>query len=124
MIAYKVFSKSWNGNSLTSCMMVGIPLIQTYYPNIKATANIGGFLCFKRKKDAIEFSHCNSLHEVWRVEVEENVRLPSRRVGVGCNAKSCTLLWRGMFTHPATTYAAWPEGTIAYRCVTPREKVE
>ncbi len=122
MIAYKVVVKGNEGH-LVSYTATG-SLAQTYKPNERVTAKIGGFLCFKTKKAAKTFkAHKLAFGEIelWKVEVSESVLLPNCRLVIGVNLKNAKHLWCnqavGVFS------AMWPKGTVAYKHVTLKEKM-
>lgn len=116
MIAYKLVHKNSVGE-LESWMITG-PFRQVYKIDEKVTTKVGGFLCFKRKKDAKSFSSAGFFlnSELWRVEVRENVRLPKKRLLYLSNLKKVDEFWKGKL--PLSDMFVFPKGTIAYKHVT------
>ena len=128
MIAYKVVYRPGLGNrQLVSCMIIDRGLKQEYRPGVEVTAKVGGFLCFKLKKQAKQFKRMlGPSCEVWKTEVSNEVVLPRYPLTIGCLFEFAKVLWEDKIASKAPwdySPPTWPKGTIAFRKVTLRERV-
>lgn len=132
MIAYKVLRRGQTGNGLFSSVVL-FNLMQRYVPEVKATAKVGGFLCFRKVHTARVFMGklraCTDgglRFEIWKVEVEQEITLPENRIYSinDCLPSSLMKLWEYKYVLNPMDYDSWPEGTMAYKHVTLKEKVE